>query len=186
MGQAATDTRRELEQTRDDLGEHIGELRTRASRAARRSVRAGLIAAGALLTLGASAAAGILVVRRRQPGPVTRGAKQLPRAIRQPALNAARPTDRWLQGRQRRLVQQRDELAQALADRITATQAEAERRANPAWRRALIKGAEAGASVGAAVAVRRLFGEDGQLRRSAEDQPDREVARQRDLVRNAG
>jgi hypothetical protein len=123
-----------------------------------RVIRVTAVVAGVLVTAGA-AAASVLVIRRRRGGPVTIAARRLPQATHGAVVPAARATERWASRRAERARNKRDEMMQQVSAAIADNQAEAERRANPVWRRAAVKGVETAATVGAAALVRRAFNE---------------------------
>lgn len=156
MGETAADTRREIEETRAELDGSVQQLKVRAGNVRDRSVRIGAIAAGALAS-AAGVAGGVLVWRRRRGGPVARAARRLPVPARPPAVSAARGFERWLGRRSRQMERQREELMDALAQRVAENQAQAQRRANPLWRRAAVKALETAATVGVTAVVRKLI-----------------------------
>jgi type VI protein secretion system component VasF len=61
--------------------------------------------------------------------------------------------------RAERARQQREQLVEAVAAKIAENQAQAERRANPLWRRTAAKTLETAASVGVAALIRRAVSE---------------------------
>jgi hypothetical protein len=160
MGQTATDTRREIEETRSELEDTVQGLRAKAGDVRAQGLRVGAIAGGGLISAGA-AVAGVLLWRRRRGGAVSRAARKLPRSTRPPAVNAARGFERWLQGRSKRLERQRQELLDAFAKRVAENQVQAEKRANPVWRRAAVKAAETAATVGVTAVVRKVLQDRG-------------------------
>jgi hypothetical protein len=164
MGETAADTRREIEQTRRELGTTLATLRARTVVVRGRVVRV-VVIAGATAGAAGIAAATFVLVRRRRGGPITRAAKQLPAPTHHAALPVARLTDRWLTGRAQATRKRRDELIEELSTRIADNQAAAQRRANPLWRRAAGTALETAASVGVAALVRRAM--DGRTSRSA-------------------
>lgn len=155
MGETAADTRREIEETRSELDGTIQELRTRSAATGRRVIKGSAVAGGVAAAAGLTALTVVLVTKRRG-GPITRAARKLPPAPRSSAVPYARTADRWMQRRSRRLQQQREEFIELLSKRVAEQQAEAERRANPLWRRTLAKALETGATVGLAAVIRRL------------------------------
>lgn len=165
MGETAADTRREIEETRAELDGSVHELRTRAgevrAKGVRIGIRAGAIAAGGLASSAAVVGA-VVLWRRQRGGRVAQAARRLPVPARPPAVSAARGFERWLGRRTSRLDRQREELMDALAQRIAESQATAQRRANPLWRRTAAKALETGATLGATALVRMLV--DGRRR----------------------
>ncbi|MBV8528123.1 MAG: hypothetical protein JOZ75_07390 [Candidatus Dormibacteraeota bacterium] len=156
MGEAATDTRREIEEKRDELTGTLHELRVRGRRARHVGVRVVVIAAGVSAVAGVSVAS-VIIVRRRDSGPLTRGSKRLPSPARKMAVPTARSADRWLGRRGKGLRRGRDELMDEIALRVAQQYAAIERRSNPWWRRALSTGAEAGATAAAGALVQALL-----------------------------
>lgn len=75
MGEAATDARREVDATREELGETIGELRRRGERAGDRLRRALPLVAGGLAA-GAGVAVAVVIIRHRRGGPLARAAAE--------------------------------------------------------------------------------------------------------------
>ncbi|MFI5285175.1 MAG: hypothetical protein ACHQ4F_02530 [Candidatus Dormibacteria bacterium] len=120
-------------------------------------MRVAAIAGGALGVIGIGAIT--VVARRRRDGPITGAAKRLPAVTHDVAVPVARTSDRWLMGRTRAATKQRDELVEALSIKIAEHQAQAQRRANPLWRRAAATALETGASAGVAALVRRAMSE---------------------------
>lgn len=164
MGEATADTRRAIEQTRDDLEDTLHVLRERG----REARRLGLQIAGITVAVGAvagAAVAGIVVVRRRDAGPLTRGSQRLPSPARRVALPRARSTDRWLGRRGKDLQRGRDQLVDEVALRIAQQYAGIERRSNPMWRRAVARGAEAAAGAAGTAVVRQLLERRGRADR---------------------
>jgi hypothetical protein len=131
VGETAVDTRRELEETREELDGTIAELRNRGEQA-RETVRrrAPLVAAGVVVVAGGAVATVLVVRSRRRSGVVPTVA----RTVRS----------------------RRDELVELVAARVAEQQARAERRANPLWRRTAAKALETAATVGVAALVRNL------------------------------
>jgi hypothetical protein len=132
VGEAAVDTRREVEETREELGGTIAELRNRGERARDTVKRRAPMVAGAVVVLAAGGAGTVLLVRSRR----SRAESLLQRPVR-------------------KLRRQRAELVDAVAERVAEMQAQAERRANPLWRMAAAKGLETLATVGVAAVVRK-------------------------------
>lgn len=160
MGETAADTRREIEKTRTELEGTVHGLRDKAGDVRAKSLRIGAIVGGGVLSAGAATAA-VLILMRRRGGPMTKAARRLPGRTRPPAVNAARGFERWLGGRSKRLERQREELLDVFAKRVAENQAEAEKRANPVWRRTALRAAETAATVGVTAVVRKLFEERG-------------------------
>ena len=158
MGKTAADTRKEIEQTRRQLTATVAALRKRTVVVRGRVVRVAAIAGGALGVAGIGAA-GFVLVRRRRGGPITHAARHLPAITHDAALPIARRGDRWLTGRTRAALKQRDALVDELSMRIADNQAQAQRRANPLWRRAAATALETAASAGVAALVRRAMSE---------------------------
>jgi len=158
MGETAAETRREIEHTRSELGGTIEELRSRGSVVRTRVLRVAAIAGGAALT-GGMAVGVVVLVRRQRGGAITQAARRLPDRTRPAALPAARATERWLSRRSQRVQAQREQLIEALSQRIAENQALAERKANPLWRRSAAKALETAATVGVTALVRRLLEE---------------------------
>ena len=165
MGEATSDTRRDIEQTRDDLEDTLHVFRERG----RKARRLGLRIAGITTAVGAVAGAAVasaIVVRRRGAGPLTRGTKLLPSPARRVALPPARSTDRWLGRRGKGLQRGRDQLVDEVALRIAQQYAAIERRGNPMWRRALTRAAEAAAGAAGAAAVQQLLAQRARTDRA--------------------
>ena len=160
MGETATDTRQEIERTRRELGTTLAVLRTRTVVIRGRVVRVAMVA-GAALSIAGIGVGTVVLVRRRRGGPVTRAATRLPNVTHDVALPIARSSDRWLTRRAESARRQREQLVEELAARIAENQAQAQRRANPLWRRAASTALETAASVGVAALVRRAMVEDG-------------------------
>ena len=133
MGETAVDARREVEETREELGETIAELRNRGEHARETVRRRVPLVAGAVVAVAGGATATVLVVRSRRS-------------------HAVVPTVK------RRIDRRREELVEMLSERIAAHQARAERKANPLWRRTAAKALETAAVVGVAAVVRSLVG----------------------------
>lgn len=133
MGETAVDTRREVEETREELGETIAELRNRSEHARETVKRRAPLVGAAVVVVAGGVVATVLVVRSRRS-------------------HAVVPTVK------RRLDRRREELVEALSERIAAQQARAERKANPLWRRTAAKALETAAAVGVATLVRNLAG----------------------------
>lgn len=150
MGETAADTRTEIEQTRRRLGTTVTALRARTvvvrGRVVRVAVIAGVAGIGVLT---------VVLLRRRRGGPITRAARHLPAITHDAALPVARSSDRWLTGRARAAQKQRDQLVDAVSARIAENQAQAQRRANPLWRRTAGTALETAASAGVAALVSR-------------------------------
>ena len=145
MGETAVDTRREVEETREELGGTIAELRNRSEQA-KETVkrRAPLVIAGVVVVAG-SVVGAILVVRGRN-------------RRRHPVRTA-------VERRVDRLRREREDLVELLSERIAEHRAQAERKANPLWRRTAAKALETAAVVGAGAAVRSAAGGGGARRR---------------------
>ena len=131
MGETAVDTRREVEETREELGDTIAELRNRGEQARDTVRRRAPLVAAAVAAVAGSTVATVLVVRSRRS-------------------HAVVPTVK------RRLDRRREELVELLSERIAAQQAKAERKANPLWRRTAAKALETAATAGVAAVVRNL------------------------------
>jgi len=131
VGETAVDTRREVEETREELGDTIAELRNRGEQARDTVRRRAPLVAAAVAAVAGSTVATVLVVRSRRS-------------------HAVVPTVK------RRLDRRREELVELLSERIAAQQAKAERKANPLWRRTAAKALETAATVGVAAVVRNL------------------------------
>lgn len=145
MGETAVDTRREVEETREELGGTIAELRNRGEHA-RQTVkrRAPLVLVGVVAVAG-SVVGTVLVVRGRN-------------RRRHPVRTA-------VERRVDRLRKEREDVVEMLSERIAEHQAQAERRANPLWRRTAAKALETAAVVGVGAAVRSAVGGGGAQRR---------------------
>lgn len=160
MGETAADARREIEETRSELGGTVRVLRARAGGVRAKAVRASAVAGGAVVLAGAAGAAA-LVAKRRRGGSISRAARRFPRPARPPAVSAARGFERWLAARSKRVERQRTELVDSFARRLADNQAQAERRANPLWRRAVARALETAATVGVTEVVRKVVVERG-------------------------
>lgn len=158
MGEAADDTRREVEEARRALGTTLATLRKRTVVVRGKVIRVVAIA-GAAAGTASVVIASVLVVRRRRGGPVTRATKHLPPIPQEAVLPAARFTDRWLASRAQSARRRREEIIEELSARIAENQARAQRKANPLWRRAAATALETAASVGVAALVRRAMDE---------------------------
>jgi hypothetical protein len=180
MGETADDTRKEIEQTRRELSATLATLRARTVVVRGRVVRVVVIAGVAAGVAGITVATAI-AVRRRRGGHVTRAAKHLPAITQEAVLPAARFTDRWLTARAQAARRQREEIVEQLSMRIADNQAQAQRRANPLWRRAAATALETAASVGVAALVRRAMDERSSRAASADGDTSRE---ERDLIGN--
>jgi Protein of unknown function (DUF3618) len=156
MGKTAADTRREIEQTRRQLGATVTALRARTVVVRGRAIRVAVIAGGALGAGGVGLLAAVML-RRRRGGVITRAARHLPAVAHDAALPLARSSDRWLRGRAQSARARREEIVEDLATRIADNQAQAQRRANPLWRRAAGTALETAASAGMAALVRRAM-----------------------------
>lgn len=156
MSEATADTRREIEQTRDVLDNTVHVLRERGREARRLGLRIAGITAAVGAVAGA-AAASVIVVRRRDAGPLTRVSKVLPSPARRVALPPARSTDRWLGRRGKDVQRGRDQLVDEVALRIAQHYAVIERRSNPMWRRAITRAAEAAAGAAGAAFAQQLI-----------------------------
>jgi hypothetical protein len=154
MGETAADTRHEIERTRSELGETLSALRSRTVVVRGKVIRVATIAAGAAGATGATVVL-VMLVRRRRGGSITRAARRLPKMTQGAAIPAARAPDRWMSRRVERAREQREQLIEAISLRIAANQAEAERRANPLWRRTASKALETAATAGVAALIRR-------------------------------
>jgi hypothetical protein len=153
MGETAADTREEIARTRRELSTTLTALRTRTIVVRGRVIRVAAIAAGALGVAGIGVAT--VVVIRRRGGPVTRAAKHLPDLTHDAVLPIARSSDRWFTRRAEAARNRRQQLIEDLSAQIAANQAQAQRRANPLWRRAAGTALQTAASVGVAALVRR-------------------------------
>lgn len=158
MGETAADTRAEIERTRSELGATLSELRSRTVVVRGRVVRVAVIAAGTAAAMGATVAA-VVVLRHRRGGPITRAAKNLPEITHGVALPIARASERWVSRRAQRAQEQREQLIEAISIKIAENQAQAQRRANPLWRRAAGTAIETAASLGVAALIRRAMSE---------------------------
>ena len=114
MGEATADTRRQIDETREALTGTLHELRVRGRRARQVGMRVAVSAAAAGALAGAAVTAAVIVVRRRDAGPLTRGSKRLWRrtvlrvaeagataaatAVVQQVLNRRLPVDRHSAG----------------------------------------------------------------------------------------
>jgi hypothetical protein len=154
MGETADDTRREIEETRRNLGTTIAAMRARTVVVRGRLIRVAVVAGAAAGAAGVAVAT-LMVVRHRRGGAVTRAAKHLPTIAHDAALPAARLTDRWLAGRGQAARKQRKQMVEGMSARIADNQAQAQRRANPLWRRAAGTALETAATVGVTALVRR-------------------------------
>lgn len=158
MGEATTDTRREIEETRDELTGTLHELRVRGRRAQQVGMKVVVIAAGASAVVGAAITTAVIVLRRREAaGPLTRGSKLLPSAARDVAMPTARSADRWLGRRGKDLRRERDHLVDEVAARIAQQYAIIERRSNPRWRRTVFRAVESGATAAATALVQQVL-----------------------------
>ena len=157
MGEATADTRRQIDETREALTGTLHELRVRGRRARQVGMRVAVSAAAAGVFAGAAVTTAVVVVRRRDAGPLTRGSKRLPSPAREVAAPTARRADRWLGRRGKRLRSERDHLVDQVAARIAQQYALIERRSNPRWRRTLLRAAEAAASAAATAAVQQVL-----------------------------
>jgi hypothetical protein len=176
MGEATAAKRREIEQTRNDLTQTIGKLRVQGRALKHRAVKVGATGGGAVM-LTAIAVGGAVLVLHRRGGAITKAAKRLPRVARGAAVPAARGADRWFGRGSKRVGQQREELVNALSDRVAANHAKAERQANPLWRRTAVKALETMATVGVATLIRRAMGDAVGTTggKSLHPQPEREM-----------
>lgn len=170
MGKTAADTRREIEQTRRQLGATVTALRARTVVVRGRAIRVAAIAGGALGVGGAGLLAAVLL-RRRRGGPLTRAARHLPAVTHDATLPLARSSDRWLRGRAQAVRTRREEIVDDLAARIADNQAQAQRRANPLWRRAAGTALETAASAGMTALVRRALTQPAPASSDAVGQP---------------
>ena len=158
MGETAADTRAEIERTRSELGATLSELRSRTVVVRGRVVRVAVIAAGTAAAMGATVAA-VVVLRHRRGGPITRAAKNLPEITHGVGLPIARASERWVSRRAQRAQEQGEQLIEAISIKIAENQAQAQRRANPLWRRAAGTAIETAASLGVAALIRRAMSE---------------------------
>jgi predicted RNase H-like nuclease (RuvC/YqgF family) len=156
MGETAADTRREIERARSELGRTIDQLRARTLVIRGRVIRSGVVAAGAAVTAGL-AAAGFVRVRRSRGGSIAKAARRLPAGTHPATIPAALATERWMARRSKRLAQQREDLITGVSKRIAENQAEAQRRANPLWRRTAAKALETAVTIGASALIRRVM-----------------------------
>jgi hypothetical protein len=169
MGKTAADTRKEIEEARRQLTTTVAALRQRTVVVRGRVVRVAAIAGGALSVVGIGVVS-IVLLRRRRGGPITQAARRLPGITHDAAIPIARRGDRWLTGRTRAARRQRDALVDDLATRIADNQAQAQRRANPLWRRAAGTALETAASAGVASLVRRAMSEPARGSGPASDE----------------
>ena len=161
MGETAAETRGEITQTREELGGHLQELKHRADRQKKRG--AGL--AGAVGALGAIAAGGIVLLRRRRAGRLTKAAGRLPKALRSTTKPVARKADRLLSDAGDQARKSGGKAAEQLTRRYAEQHVEAEQRKNPVWRRAGQAALTSAATAAATAAVRRMMsGKDSQVR----------------------
>jgi len=145
VGQATADARREVEETREELGQTIGELRRRGDRIQQRARRiAPYVVAG--IAAGAGVVVTVVVIRKRRADTLPQKVRSLPR----------------------RMSRRRQEMVEMLAERVAEQQAQAQRRANPLWRRAAAKALETAATAGVAAAVRQAT-VAGQRRRESRE-----------------
>ncbi len=158
MGEATADTRHEIERTRAELGDTLTALRSRTVVVRGKVIRVAIIAGGVLAAAGSTAAV-VVIVRRRRGGSLTRAARRLPDVTYGVSLPAARASERWMSRRAERAREQREQLVEAVSAKIAENQAQAERRANPLWRRTAAKTLETAASVGVAALIRRAMSE---------------------------
>ena len=158
MGETATDTRREIDSTRRQLGQTVTQLRTKTADARRRVVKGALTGAGAT-TAAALVAAAAVMVRRRRGGKLAQAARRLPSPAQSRAVPFARQTERLLQRRTKRAQQKREQLVELMSQRTAEHRARAERQANPLWRKAAARALETLATAGTAALVRRAFGQ---------------------------
>jgi flagellar biosynthesis GTPase FlhF len=158
MGETTADTRHEIERTRAELGDTLTALRSRTVVVGGKVIRVAIIAAGVLAAAGSTAAV-LVIVRRRRGGSVVRAARRLPEVTHVAALPAARASERWMTRRAERAREQREQLVEAMTAKIAENQAQADRRANPLWRRTAAKTLETAASVGVAALIRRAMSE---------------------------
>jgi ElaB/YqjD/DUF883 family membrane-anchored ribosome-binding protein len=159
VGETAVDTRREVEETREELGETIAELRNRGEKARDTVKRRAPVVAAAVAVLLAGGVGTMLLVRSRRSGPLAKATRHLPEAARGAALPTARRADRALHRRAELLRREREQLVDALAERIAENQARALRKADPMWRRTAGKALETAAAVGVGIAVRNALGQ---------------------------
>ncbi len=178
MGETAADTRREIERTRRELGTTLAQLRARTVVVRGRVVRVVAVAGAAVGATGIAVAT-VIVVRRRRGGPITRAAKHLPTITQGAAIPAARFSERWLRSRAQAARKQRDEIVEELSARIAENQAQAQRRANPLWRRAAGTALETAASAGVAALVRRAVSQQARPRAGVDEN---QAKNDRDLV----
>ncbi len=169
MGETADDTRREIEESRRQLGATLATLRERTVVVRGHVVRVALIGGAAAAGAASLVVATVLVVRSRRGGPITRAAKHLPAIAHDAVLPGARFSDRWLNSRTQAARRQREAIIEELSARIAENQAQAQRRANPLWRRAAGTALETAASVGVAALVRRAMSERTSRRADAGD-----------------
>jgi hypothetical protein len=153
MGETAADTREEIASTRRELSTTLAALRTRTVVVRGRVIRVAAIAGGALGLAGIGVVT--VVVIRRRGGPIARAAKHLPDVTHDAVLPIARSSDRWFTRRAEAARNRRQQLIEEISAQIAANQAQAQRRANPLWRRAAGTALETAASVGVAALVRR-------------------------------
>ena len=158
MGETTADTRHEIERTRAELGDTLTALRSRTVVVGGKVIRVAIIAGGVLAAAGSTAAV-VVIVRRRRGGSLTRAARRLPDVTHGVAVPAARASERWISRRGQRAREQREQLVEAVSAQIAENQAQAERRANPLWRRTAAKTLETAASVGVAALIRRAMSE---------------------------
>ena len=168
MGKTAADPRKEIEHARRQLTTTVAALRKRTVVVRGRMVRIAAIAGGAL-SVGGIGAVSVVLLRRRRGGPMTQAARRLPAIAHDAAMPIARRGDRWLTGRTRAARRQRDALVDELSMRIADNQAQAQRRANPLWRRAAATALETAASAGVAALVRRAMSEPSRGSAPAND-----------------
>lgn len=154
MGETSTETRVEIEGTREDLSQNLQELRGRAGAIGRRGRFLGGI--GGMAVAGAGAVlAGLLVVRRRRGGRLTAATRRLPRPLRSTAGRGARRTDRRLSEGVDAARRGGDQLSRTILRRYADERVEAEKRKNPMWRRTAEAGLKAGAAAGATQLIRK-------------------------------
>ncbi len=134
MGETAVDTRREVEQTRQELDGTIAELRNRGEQAQAAVKRRAPVVLGGVALVAGGTLATVLVVRSRRR---SRLPKQVQRSVDV-------------------LGKRREQLVEAIAERVAEQQARALRKADPLWRRTTGKALETAAAVGAAALVRSL------------------------------
>ena len=166
MGETTADTRREIEELRSDLDHTVQRLRARTVVVRGKVVRIGVVAGGAVASLGAVAAT-VIVVRRSRGGPIVKAARRLPRQAQPAAVPRARGLERWLTKRSNRVEKQREELLENLSARIARQQAQAERKANPLWRRTAARALEAAATVGGGAVINKLMSQRSRRDESA-------------------